>query len=209
MQTMPRSFRRGACGAALLACLSGLAASAGVQSSSESGWEIPEDSDGFRICLERSPSCFGGEPDYRLTIDEHGRVTYEGLTNVRIEGTQESQLDPESLRSLRDAFVAAGFFSLRPDVEALKSFGPPHDSLTLSIGRRTHTVWWVPGSKAADYREMEALADLVDQMTESVQWVGEPPQPSNATVWMVLACGAGMAFLFGFLLFAVMRGYEL
>src|SRR5215475_10795551 len=94
-----------------------LALSAGCHRGISSGQaEIPQNiPQDLMITLERTV-CFGGCPDYKLTITADGAVVFEGGRFVKKEGaTIKSAISQGQLKQLMAEFDRVKFFSLEDD----------------------------------------------------------------------------------------------
>jgi hypothetical protein len=59
--------------------------------------------------LERT-ACYGTCPIYTVTILEDGTVIYEGENFVSVTGVQTSEIAPDTVASMIEAFEDAGYF---------------------------------------------------------------------------------------------------
>ena len=66
---------------------------------------------GTMITLERT-ACFGTCPIYTVSIDENGRILYNGLDFVTATGEQTAEIDPQQVQELVDFMVNGGYFDL-------------------------------------------------------------------------------------------------
>jgi len=68
--------------------------------------------DDLLITLRRTP-CFGTCPDYTVTIDAKGRVSYDGRRFVRVMGHQTDTIPRASVVALVETIDRIGFFGLK------------------------------------------------------------------------------------------------
>ncbi len=132
-------------------------------------------------------SCFGTCPVYRLTLRGTGACTYSGHAFVRLKGDTTFSVSQQVIVDLLNDLNAMYFFNLRdryterayvrllPNGDLEHSVGEsvddPHLILTVQIGPYTKTVEknWEFGPK-----ELVAIADKIDKITNSSQWTTIP-----------------------------------
>jgi len=132
---------------------------------------IPDDINDAVITLERGP-CFGACPVYRLTVYGDGRVIYEGIRFVKIEGTRTTTVSEEKVRQLVGEFYAVDYFSLNDEYTHADATDMPSATTSITIGGKTKTVIHYHGDFSAP-DELTALEDKIDEIVSTRQWVGQ------------------------------------
>lgn len=137
--------------------------------------EVEERPGGPRIVLERG-ACKGSCPEYRVEVDEGGRLVYQGNGHVGVVGRREERLTPERVTEIARALVDAGMFRLD---------APPFDecpqketcratfTLELQFEGRFRRLQVDEGNKCLD-PEVLALAERVDRELGTERWVEAP-----------------------------------
>lgn len=121
------------------------------------------------ITLTRSV-CFGFCPDYTVSIDQDGAVSYEGRRFVNVVGTQHSQIPVSDVQALLAQFDAVNFMSLRDEYRSPITDNPTY-TLTLVRNGRTKTVVDYAGPRAGMPQAVRDLEDEIDRVTNTAQWV--------------------------------------
>lgn len=121
------------------------------------------------ITLERT-ACFGICPIYTLTIYGDGRVVYEGIRFVRIEGARTATINEEKVRQLVTEFQSIDYFSLDDSYEELNATDMPSAITSITINGKTKTVRHYHGDFSAPEKLTE-LEDRIDQIVNSDQWI--------------------------------------
>jgi Domain of unknown function (DUF6438)/Ankyrin repeat len=119
----------------------------------------------IQITLRRT-TCFGECPDYTVSIDGHGNVTYEGRRFVRVTGKQVARIDRAAVQALLDEFERIEFFSLK-DKYTARITDLPTTYVTLVLGDRSKTVEDYHGAP-------KALRDLerhIDEAAGVQRWI--------------------------------------
>lgn len=134
----------------------------------------------IEITLERS-ACFGTCPDYKVTLREDGKASYEGHQFVRIGGRHTWAIDPASVRALAAEMQKAGFFELKDAYEALVTDNPTTFT-TLTVGTRTKRIKdYISGPPAL--KEIEARIDAVSGVRRYVFVNGDAIREMQKTGW--------------------------
>jgi hypothetical protein len=125
----------------------------------------------LRITLDRT-MCNGSCPDYTLTIEPDGKVTFQGESYTKVKGAATGVLDGATLTEIATEIKKADFFSLDESY-----IGAGHDSPTYTLtvemnGRRKEV-----SSFATSPRRLDILMDRIDQIVNSAQWIGEETYP--------------------------------
>jgi hypothetical protein len=154
----------------------------------------------IEITLERS-ACFGTCPDYKVTLREDGKVSYEGHQFVRITGNHTWTIDPEKVRTLAAEMQKAGFFELNDVYEAPVTDNPTTFT-SLTVGARTKRIKdYVSGPLGL--KEIEARIDAVSGVRgyvfvnadaiREMQKTGWRATGEDARNWLWRAAGEGDA----------------
>lgn len=123
------------------------------------------------VVLDRS-MCYGTCPDYALTVEPDGKITFVGRNFTGTKGTATATLSKEQLVELARAIKKADFFSLKDEYRASVTDMPTY-TLTVQMGGHKKTVV----NYAAGPRRIYLLEDIVDQLTDSSQWIKCSPEP--------------------------------
>ena len=91
------------------------------------------------ITLERT-ACFGVCPVYKLIIYGDGRVVYEGIRFVRIEGTRTTTISEDKIKQLIAEFQKIDYFSLKDSYEERNATDMPSAFTSLTVDGKTKTV---------------------------------------------------------------------
>ena len=120
------------------------------------------------ITLERT-ACFGVCPVYKLTIHGDGRVIYEGIRCVRIEGTRTTTISENKSEQLMTEFQKIDYFSLKDSYEEHNATDMPSAFTSLTIDGKTKTVRHYHGDFSAP-KKLTELENQIDQIINSDQW---------------------------------------
>jgi len=121
------------------------------------------------IRLERS-GCYGTCPSYAVEIRGDGRVTFTGDAYVAVSGEHHRQIAPEAVRDLLTLFRQTDFFSLENDyVGGVTDM--PSQKVSLTIGRRTKTVFDYVGAMEGMPFGVERLEHAIDRAAGVRTWV--------------------------------------
>lgn len=134
------------------------------------------------ITLERT-ACRGTCPVYTITILEDGTVIYEGEAHVAVTGEQTSELDPDTVASMVEAFANAGYFDWDESYEEQTVTDLPNVNTSVTRSGETHQITRYVGDSSAPLA-LPFLEQWIDEMTSSQLWTGIQPDPgaiSNGT----------------------------
>jgi len=110
-------------------------------------------------------------PDYMVTVDADGKLTFEGRSCTVTKGTVTTTIDSATLAELAYEVKKADFFSLDDKYNLeFKVADFPTYTLTVVMGGQSKTV----ESYATRPRRLKLLMDRVDQILDTHQWVGNP-----------------------------------
>lgn len=128
------------------------------------------------ITLERT-ACRGTCPIYTLSILEDGTVIYNGENHVAVTGEQTSEIDPETVAAMLEAFASAGYFDW--DVAYTEQTVSDLPTIITSVTRdgQTHRIERYVGDHAAPLA-LPFLEQWIDAMTNTWLWTGIQPDPS-------------------------------
>jgi len=125
------------------------------------------------IRLQRD-ACFGTCPIYNLIIHFDGKVEYEGIAFVKVEGKQSSQISHVQLEELVNAIESVDFFSLQdqypPSVTDM-----PFIQLSITLNGQNKTVQHYGSLACGEEKSLKKLCELehkIDTIVNSNQWVG-------------------------------------
>ena len=130
---------------------------------------MPDDISDVVLSLERGP-CFGACPVYRLTVYGDGRVIYEGIRFVSVEGTRTATVSEDKVRQIIGEFYAIDYFSLHDEYTHVNATDMPSATTSITIGGKTKTVIHYHGDFSAP-DELTALEDKIDEIVSTRQWV--------------------------------------
>ena len=114
-------------------------------------------------------ACFGVCPVYTLTIYGDGRVVYEGIRCVRIEGTITTTISEDKIKQLILEFHKIGYFSLKNSYEDRNATDMPSAFTSLTIDGKTKTVRHYHGDFSAP-KKLTELENKIDQIVNPDQW---------------------------------------
>lgn len=125
------------------------------------------------ITLEREP-CFGTCPAYSVTIYEDGKVEYNGLSSVEVEGQQISQIDKELVVMLVEGFADAGYFEWEDRYDTMLVTDLPYVTTSVTRNGETKEIFRYVGDDSAPI-ELAYLEVWIDKVVNSKQWTGTEP----------------------------------
>jgi hypothetical protein len=131
-----------------------------------------QESDDVAITLERTP-CFGTCPVYTVTILKDGTVNYSGENFVDITGEQTSQIDPETVTLMVQAFEDAGYFEWDEAYDTQTVSDLPSVITSVSHNGETHRIMRYAGDSSAPLA-LPFLEQWVDIMANTGMWTGHP-----------------------------------
>ena len=136
--------------------------------------DIPQD---LMITLERTV-CFGGCPDYKLTITADGAVVFEGRHAVKQDGaTIKSAITRERLKQLMSEFDRVKFF-LEDDYSSdsrVCNEGMDDSQATITsirINGKSKTVSHYDGCTGPKGpKDISELEKKIDEIVNTAQWL--------------------------------------
>jgi hypothetical protein len=129
------------------------------------------------ITLERTP-CFGTCPAYTVTIMDDGTVIYEGQNFVETMGEQTSEIDPETVASMVEAFTNAGYFEWDEAYDTQTVSDLPTVTTSVTRDGETHRIVRYTGDTSAPLA-LPYLEWWIDVMTNSQLWTGVQSDIAN------------------------------
>lgn len=129
------------------------------------------------ITLERG-ACFGTCPIYTLSILEDGTVLYNGENFVTVTGEQTSQIDPETVAAMVEAFANAGYFEWDEAYDTQTVSDLPTVVTSVTRDGETHRIVRYAGDSSAPLA-LPFLEQWIDLMTNSGLWTGVQPDVSG------------------------------
>jgi hypothetical protein len=139
--------------------------------------EAPAPVEGVTVTLERRP-CFGTCPVYSITVEENGRVRYEGMAHVSVVGSDTGSITSEQMALLIAEFDRVGYTQL----EDRYAYGEPSCPSYVSDAPTTITSLTRHGTTKRvehDYgcadvpSALTALERLIDDVVRSGRWTGK------------------------------------
>lgn len=135
-----------------------------------------QDAANVAITLERT-ACFGACPVYTVTILEDGTVIYNGENFVEVTGEQTSQIDPETVSMMVEAFENAGYFEWDEAYDTMTVSDLPTVITSVTRNGETHRITRYAGDSSAPLA-LPFLEQWIDIMARTQQWTGVQPDIS-------------------------------
>lgn len=156
-------------------CAPAQQSSAGVSSQRDSSLgAAPFD----EITLQRT-ECYGTCPAYTVILHGDGTVVYKGKSHVVAIGERKSSISKASVSFLLSAFGNASFLSFQDEYgserDGCKEVWTDHPSLMIRYQSKANSksVSYYTGCVGAkDLHKIAWLADTIDIVTNTRQWVG-------------------------------------
>lgn len=117
----------------------------------------------LHVTLRRT-MCLGACPQYVLTIEADGKVSFEGRAYTR--GTFTSTLSTEQVVELASEIKKADFFSLKDEYTANFTDVPDY-TLTVEMGGQEKRVF----ARAVFPRRLNLLMDRIDEIVGTRRWL--------------------------------------
>jgi hypothetical protein len=130
------------------------------------------------VQLERT-ACFGTCPSYVLTASRSGTVTFNGNDHVKTKGDHKGKISQNDFHFLAEAVSRVQFLTFRQSY-ASKADGctelwtdSPSIRITVQLTDQTKSVVYYTGCRGPnELSHLSWLADTVDEVTQSQNWVG-------------------------------------
>lgn len=121
------------------------------------------------VSLKRT-ACFGTCPVYTVSISKDGGVVFNGEYYVEKTGRQTATIPALEWDRLTEFIFKSGFFSLK-DSYSMEVTDLPSQTVTVSYMGGTKKVYRYGWEAPATLIELE---ELIDEIANTKQWVGEP-----------------------------------
>lgn len=125
------------------------------------------------LTLERT-RCYGFCPDYTVTINGEGAVTYNGRAFVGATGARTAQVDPAETARLFSRAEEIGFFGLRNEYRANVSDLPTATVTFVRNGERKSVLDY-GGAMAGMPESVRQLQEQIDRVAGTAQWTANAP----------------------------------
>lgn len=129
------------------------------------------------VTLERA-ACRGTCPVYSVNILDDGTINYEGENFVEISGTQNSQIDPETVQLMIEAFEDAGYFDWNDEYTTQNVTDLPTVTTSVTQDGTIHQIVRYAGDFSAPFM-LPYLEQWIDEMANTQQWTGIPSAIAN------------------------------
>ena len=138
---------------------------------------VPDNIKEVVITLERT-ACYGVCPVYALTIHGDGRVIYEGIRCVKIEGIRTTTISEDEIKQLIVEFQKIDYFSLEGSYEERNATDMPSVYTSLTVNGKTKTVRHYHGDFNAP-KKLTELENKIDLVVNSDEWTQLWPNRGN------------------------------
>ena len=105
-----------------------------------------------------------------MTVYGDGRVIYEGIRFVAVEGTRTAIINEDKVRQLISEFQAIDYFSLNNEYTHADATDMPSAITSITIAGNTKTVAHYHGDFSAP-EELATMEDKIDIIVATRQWV--------------------------------------
>ena len=137
------------------------------------------DTNYVNITMSRGP-CRGLCPVYYLEIDGDGNVIYRGYEHVNVTGDRKSSIPPEKVKELVNQFYNLSYFDLEDRYDQIEITDQPTVETTINLNGTFKSVYdYLGTSYSPELQKLRHLENMIDELTNSSQWVGA--QPSNSS----------------------------
>ena len=133
----------------------------------------------LRITLERTV-CFGDCVPYKLSINNEGRIIFEGYSNTKTKVKAEGTITQEQLKEIIAEFEKAKFFTLKDkyqdEEDGCTWLVTCHPSAIISIqinGEVKNIVHYLGCSAGNPTKILGELSSKIDKIVETKRWIGE------------------------------------
>ena len=126
-------------------------------------------------------ACFGACPIYYLEINGDGKVIYRGYKNVNVTGERTSSIPVDKVKELVNQFNNSGYFNLKDRYDEVERTDQSTVVTTISMDGTFKSVYdYLGTTNLPELQKLRQLENMIDEVTNSSQWVGL--QVSNSTV---------------------------
>lgn len=150
------------------------------QSSSSTMNQSNGDTTNVNITMFRG-ACFGTCPIYYLEINGDGKVIYRGYEYVNVTGERKSSIPVDKVKELVNQFNNSGYFNLKDRYDQVEITDQATVVTSIGIDGTFKSVYDYLGTiKLPELQKLRQLENMIDEVTNSSQWVGI--QVSNSTL---------------------------
>jgi hypothetical protein len=126
-------------------------------------------------------ACFGACPIYYLEIHGDGQVIYRGYEYVNVTGEQTSTIPVDSVRELVNQFNNSGYFNLKDRYDQVDRTDQATVVTSINVDGKSKSVYDYLGTHLlSELLKLRQLESMIDQVTNSSQWVGVQALNSTA-----------------------------
>jgi hypothetical protein len=126
-------------------------------------------------------ACFGACPIYYLEIHGDGQVIYRGLEYVNVTGEETSSIPVDSVRELVNEFSNSGYFNLNDRYDQVDRTDQATVVTSISTDGKSKSIYDYQGTHLLpELLKLRQLENMIDQVTNSSQWVGVQALNSTA-----------------------------
>jgi len=126
-------------------------------------------------------ACFGACPIYYLEIHGDGQVIYRGYEYVNVTGEQTSTIPVDSVRELVNQFNTSGYFNLKDRYDQVDRTDQATVVTSINVDGKSKSVYDYQGTHLLqELLKLRQLESMIDQITNSSQWVGVQALNSTA-----------------------------
>jgi hypothetical protein len=126
-------------------------------------------------------ACFGACPIYYLEIHGDGQVIYQGVEYVNVTGERTSSIPVDSVRELVRQFNNSGYFNLNDRYDQVDRTDQATVVTSINIDGTFKSVHDYLGTHLLpELLKLRQLENMIDQVTNSSQWVGVQALNSTA-----------------------------
>jgi hypothetical protein len=125
----------------------------------------PDNLEDLHIILYRS-ICYKRCPDYTLTLEGNGRVTFEGRYNTSVKGIVTSTIGQDKLFEIAAEIHRADFFNLEDAYFEPATDRPTYDLSVHLRGKKKQVT-----SYGIRPPQLEILLDRIDEIANTNQWI--------------------------------------
>lgn len=124
----------------------------------------------LKIGLKRT-SCYGPCPDYSVEVQGNTReVTFNGFTNVFVQGQHRATISKQELQELVAAFRHANYFSLNDRYSLMVTDSPTFVTSIEFDGKKKSVVDYV-GLEAGMPEVVRDLENSIDRVVGTEKWI--------------------------------------
>jgi hypothetical protein len=162
----------------VLAPACGAGSEVGNQNAFAHLWAIPQDVPSDTVITLVRTDCYGGCPNYSLTIKADGSVLYDRHSDVKQKGKLESRISQEKLKALVSEFKEINYFDLQGRYDRKSeacpsfSFDAPSAITSLTLNEKKKTINHNTGcSGSKELGQLTWLERKIDEAVNAKQWI--------------------------------------